>query len=99
MWRHESLNERTLITCAGACSSHLSELSPTSVLTRALLQSLLSDKTAEVVGENFLAISPTAGVPEPDFFEMLAPATALLASPVKVAFQPWPSLPMEHHLL
>lgn len=78
--------------CASACRSHLTRLSPTNVLNLALLQSLLSDKTAEVVGEDFLAISPTAGVPEPGFSEMPAQApaqaTALLASPVKVAFQP-----------
>ena len=57
----------------------------------AFLQSLLSDKSAEVVGENFLAISPTVGVPEPDFVEMPAEApaqaAAYLASPLEVASQ------------
>ncbi len=69
----------------------------------ALLQSLLSDKSAEVVGQNFLAISPTAGVPEPDFVEMPAqapaPAAMPLASPMQVASLPQLSFSSERHLL
>ena len=70
----------------------------------ALLQSLLSDKSAEVVGESFLAISPTAGVPEPDFVEMMpaqasAPAAAPLVSPVQVASLPQMSFLRECQLL
>lgn len=51
-----------------------------------MLQSLLDDQNAEVIGENFLAVSPTAGVPEPDFVDMPAPAqaAALLATPSQV---------------
>ena len=45
----------------------------------------------EVVGQNFLATSPTAGVPEPDFVDVAAPiqapaqAAAPLSSPAQVA--------------
>jgi hypothetical protein len=56
-----------------------------------LLQSMLDDKSAEVIGENFLAVSPTAGVPEPDFVDMPAPAqaAALLATLSQVPPLSW----------
>jgi hypothetical protein len=56
-----------------------------------LLQSLLDDKSAEVIGESFLAVSPAAGVPEPDFVDMPAPAqaAALLATLSQVPPLSW----------
>jgi hypothetical protein len=51
-----------------------------------VLQSLLDDKDAEVIGENFMAVSPAPGIPEPDFVDVPVPAqaTVLLATHAQV---------------
>ncbi len=56
------------------------------------MQGLLNDKmNVEVVGQNFLATSPIAGVPEPDFVDVAVPvqapaqAAASSSSPAQVA--------------
>ena len=78
--------------CLSECSKCLSTVLLSKPSHCGLLQSLLSDNSAEIVGQNFLAVSPTTGVPEPDFVEMTAEAPAQaavhLASPLEVASPP-----------